>query len=271
MANKVDRIRNARAGGTSRHDPSGNPPAISSSIKKDIAYLKQRGFDCSSPEAHYVIERVGMHKLEAYLPAAWENSRAISFVDDTTIKHDSPALKEAHDLLTYDRRMQAVILKYIGIVESQFRARYSRAMSSLHGNMALYDPTLFRKEERWARAMQDASREIVRKANVNQSVRHILDTDGKAPISVSVEYMTLGTLSKLYNNTSDQTVINWVAHGMNASARELRGWLRTIADVRNICAHFNPYIVRKQIHQQHHSLSGDASFLTETRFILPLA
>ena len=247
MANEGDRIRGARAGGTSGRKSSGNPPAISFSIKKDIAYLEQRGFDCSSPEARYVIERVGMHRLEAYLPVVWGNSRAISFVNTTIIEHDNPALKEAHDLLTYDRHMQAVILKYIGIIESQFRARYSRAMSSLHGDMALYDPALFRREEHWARAMEDASREIARKASASRTMRRALDADGKAPVGVSVEYMTLGTLSKLYNNTSDQTVVDWVAHGMNSSARELRGWLRTVADVRNICAHFNPYIVRRQI------------------------
>ena len=240
-------MRDARAGGTSGLKPSGNPPAISSSIKKDIAYLEKRGFDCSSPEASYVVERVGMHRLEAYLPVAWANARAISFVDGKAVEHGDPPLKEAHDLLTYDRRMQTVILRYIGIVESQFRARYSRAMSALHGDMALYDPALFRKEERWARAMRDASREIARKANMSRAVRGALDAEGKAPVGVAVEYMTLGTLSKLYDNTSDQAVVDWVAHGMNASARELRGWLRTVADVRNVCAHFNPYAVRRQI------------------------
>ena len=55
-------------------------------------------------------------------------------------------------------------LKYTGIIESQFRARYSRAMAALHGDMALYDGRLFRRCNLWEAAMVDASREVSRQA-----------------------------------------------------------------------------------------------------------
>lgn len=238
----------ARAGGTSGRKPSGNPPAISLSVDNDIEHLEKRGFDCSSPEARYVVERVTMHRLDAYTTIAWGNARDTTFRDGELIHHGDPELKEAHDLITYDRRVQSVILKYTGIIESQFRARYSRAMSALHGELALYDPSQFRRRDFWESAMRDAAREIGRQTKRSRSVRRAVEGgEGKVPIGLAVEYMTLGTLSKLYNNTIDRDVTGWVAGGMNASTHELRGWLRTIADVRNVCAHFNPYVVLRQI------------------------
>lgn len=65
----------ARAESTSGHGPRANSSAISLSIDYDIERLGVRGFGRSSPEARYVVERVTMRRLEAYLLVAWGNAR----------------------------------------------------------------------------------------------------------------------------------------------------------------------------------------------------
>lgn len=160
----------ARAEGTSGRKPSANPSAISLSIDIDIESLSERGFDCSSPEARYVVERVSMHRLEAYLPLVSDNARAISFVDGRIIEHGDPELKEAHDLITYDRRVQVIILKYAGIFEGQFRARYARFMTALHGDMALYDHSLFNRRDKYEASMETVARELARQRGRNKSI-----------------------------------------------------------------------------------------------------
>ena len=121
-------------------------------------------------------------------------------------------------------------------------------MAALHGDMALYDGSLFRRTDHWERAMADVTREIGRRTKRGQTTRQTSEEgDKKTAVGIAVEYMTLGTLSKLYNNTRDRNVTEWVADGMNASTNELRSWLRTIADVRNVRAHLNPYILLRQI------------------------
>ena len=109
----------ARAEGTSGRKPRANPSAISLSIDNDIELLTARGFNCSSPEARYIVERMSMHRLEAYLSIAWNNARAITFRNGKTLHHGDPELKEVHDLITYDRRVQVIILKYAGIFEGR--------------------------------------------------------------------------------------------------------------------------------------------------------
>lgn len=237
----------ARAEGTSGRKPSANPSAISLSIDSDIESLSERGFDCSSPEARYVVERVSMHRLEAYLPLVSDNARAISFVDGRIIEHGDPELKDAHDLITYDRRVQVIILKYAGIFEGQFRARYARFMTALHGDMALYDHSLFNRRDKYEASMETVARELARQRVRNKSIARHMDSDGMVPLGIAIEYLTLGTLSKLYDNTRDRDVVDGIAMGFNLNSSKARSWFKTIANVRNICAHFNPYVVRRQI------------------------
>ena len=47
---------------------------------------------------------------------------------------EKPTLQAVHDLLTLDRRFQAVVFKYIGIFEMQLRASYSDAMAKIHSD-----------------------------------------------------------------------------------------------------------------------------------------
>ena len=240
-------MSHARAEGTSGRKSSANPSAISLSIDNDINRLESLGFDCASPEARYIVERVSMHRLDAYLKIVFDNARAVSLHNGEIIEHGDPELKEVHDLITYDRRVQVIILKYAGIFEGQFRAVYSRYMTALHGDMALYDPSLFNRRDKYESAMLTVAKELRRQTSRNKFIKAHMESDGKVPLGVAVEYLTLGTLSKLYDNTKDREVVDGVAGWFNVNSSKARSWFKTIANVRNVCAHFNPYVVRKQI------------------------
>lgn len=257
----------ARAEGTSSGNASGNPSAILLSIENDIRRIEAMGFDCSSPSAPHAVERIGKKKLNAYLPVSARNARAF----DASGPLPPPELKEAHDLITYDRRMQSVILKYTGIIETQFRARFSRAMGALHGDFCLYDADNFLRRDRWESVMADVRREIGRRSRRDRSLRAAMDrSDGTVPVDAAVECMTLGTLSKLYNNAADRTATEWVAGGFNSRPVELRSWMRTMADVRNVCAHFNPYVILRQIPSTPLPIVGCPLSNTSPFYVFPL-
>lgn len=260
----------ARAEGTSGRETSANPSAISLSVDDDVRRLTEYGFDCSSPEARYVVERVSMHRLDAYLGIALGNARATSLVDGKIINHGKPQLKEVHDLITYDRRVQTIILKYTGVLESQFRARYARWMSALHGNMALYDPSLFNRRGKYDAAMSSVARELSRQRKRNRSIARAMEEDGRVPIGTAVEYLTLGTISKLFDNTADREIVDGVSRSFSINSAKARSWMRTIADVRNVCAHFNPYVVRKQIPSTPLPMSGCEFPSTNPFYIFPM-
>ena len=260
----------ARAEGTSDRKTSANPSAISLSVDNDIRRLTEYGFDCSSPEARYVVERVSMHRMDAYLGIALGNACDISFVDGKLVNHGAPQLKEVHDLITYDRRVQTIILKYTGVLESQFRARYARWMSALHGDMALYDPSLFNRRGKYDAAMASVNRELSRQRKRNRFIARAIDEDGRVPVGTAVEYLTLGTLSKLFDNTADREVVDGISAAFNVNSSKARSWMRTVADVRNVCAHFNPYVVRKQIPSTPLPMSGCEFPSTNPFYIFPM-
>lgn len=264
---KGNRIRNARAGGTSRSKrSSGNPPANDFTweftFEREESYdplLKKLSFDgfidAKSVEAAYLLTRVSYHHLKPYLDFALENPT-----------QSGPSVKRAHDVYLFDRRFQSLIFKYIGTVELHLRARYAHLMQYCHGNMALYDDRLFLDKPKYENTMSIFEGDIERRSKRDRRLKGILEKDdGRLPISLAVEHMTFGTLSRLFDNTSARDVTDGVAKSFSSRKSELSSWIRSISDVRNICAHFDSYITRKQIPSTPRKVRGLEHDLIDSR------
>lgn len=241
-----------RTGGTSSACASGNPPVVFSpplfkSNDEILAELADKGYvGTDAPESRYVLEHVTYQHLMPYI-------RALDAIDG----HPDPSLKLAHDLLTFDRRMQVVLMKYIGVFESQFRAQYLINMASRHGAYALYEEELFLRGERYAESLGYYQSEVEKRIRRDSNMRQAHEVGGgKLPLWMGVECMTLGTLSSLFSNTRDRSVTDAVAESFGASKSELVSWTKTITATRNICAHFEPLFVRKQLPAQPKKIEG---------------
>ena len=234
-----------RAGGTSSggNAASGNPPAFFFSV--DISYapiiddLASRGFaDARTGETAFMLQRVSRQHMQPYLNVA------LKFPSG-----DFPSVKEAHDILVFDRRLQSVLFKYIGVFETQFRAQYAHLMECESGEMALYDSSLFLRPANYEKSRKHFDVEAERKSKRHGTPEWAASrkNDDRLPVCVGVECMTLGTLSQFYANTRSRRVTDGVAESFGCSKAELSSWARTVCDVRNICAHFDSYVTRRQI------------------------
>lgn len=217
-----------------------NPPVVSPSKQPKYKSADElclafagRGFrDAQTESARQLFERVSYQHLIPYINAI----------------EGSLSFKRVHDLLTLDRSFQSSVFKYIGIFETQLRAVYADAMARAHGAFAIYNPDLFYRRDIYESSMEIHETELQRKARHDRSVKRSLKRyGGKLPIWHAVEVMTLGTLSKLYSNTKDRTVASTAPASFGVTKPQLSSWLITIAEARNAFAHFDPYIVRKQI------------------------
>lgn len=232
-----------RAGGTSPDvsQCSGNPPAIflaHISYKPIIDALAARGFsDARTGEAAFMLQRVSLQHMQPYLDMVARHP-----------KGSAPCIKEACDLMSFDRRFQSAVFKYIGVFETQFRAQYAHMMERESGEMSLYDASLFLRPDNYERSREHYDTEARRKAGRRGTAAHHAACGGdKLPVGIGVECMTLGTLSQFYANTRSRVVTDTVAQSFGCSKAELTSWARTICDVRNICAHFDAYMSRRQI------------------------
>lgn len=230
-----------RAEGTSSGNASGNPSAVrvlDQSYLDALKTLAQAGFpDAGAEEGAYAVECIGLRHLKPYLYAVSQRRAP----GDATVK-------EACSLLMFDRRYQSILFKHIGTVETQMRAQYAHWMGVLHGPFSLYDETLFLRRENHAKSLAIFAEEAARKARKSKRVKNEIDANGgRLTLSTGMECTTLGTMSRLYANTADQKVASKIANSFCCTKAELSSWLKTLTDVRNICAHFDSYVTRKQI------------------------
>lgn len=233
-------------GSTSSGNASGNLPVIHfdgepryKTNSEILVELEADGFaDALSIEAKYMLEHTSYRHMKPYIDA----------VKSIQVPSGGHFLKTAHDMLTFDRRIQSVLLKYIGIIEAQMRAQYSAAMASTHGPFAIYDAALFLRPERYEKTFVAYSEEVDRASKRNRDIRLECEKfDGCLPIWAGAECMTLGVLSSFYSNTSDRSITDSVADSFGVKKDELTNWMKTVTEVRNICAHFEPLLVRRQL------------------------
>ena len=225
-----------RTGGTSQR--CANPPVVFS-LDQIMDDIERAGLDCAGRvAARHMLERVSYHHLKPY----------VNIVASADLP-DRPHVKAAHDLMTFDRRISSIILKYIGVFEAQLKARYTQLMAEAHGPFAAYDQSLFLRKAKHGESLRQAETELKRQAAKNApGVSAALSKyGGKAPLWIMMECASFGTASKLFSNTADTNVTSQVAASFNLNKDKMASWARTLNDVRNVCAHFNPYIVRKQI------------------------
>lgn len=227
-----------RAEGTSSSDASGNPSAIvfpGHTYEPLVQKLRDRGFlDADTDGVPFLLERVSYRHLQPYLAAVKQRDA------------EGAMVKTAHDLLTLDRRFQAIVFKYIGIFETQLRAQYAHWMEVECGPLSLYEPRNFLREKEWRGSIERLNKEVARRRE--PAVKRMLaENEGRLPVWEAVEFASLGTVSKLFGNTSTKPVTQQVTSFFGCGKAELSSWTRTITAARNIMAHFDPYIVRSEI------------------------
>lgn len=234
-----DKMTDESVGGTS--DSRENPPAVffrfdnPTEFNKEIDYLATLGFaDCFSSYAVHMLRRVSIIHLEPYI------KKVIS-------SQTPPTLECVHDLVTIDRRFQAIVFKYIGIIEAQLRAQYSRLMALENGAFGLYDPASFFNEKQYKTSLRNAEKEADRRSKRDRRIeKRLKRDDGRIPLGYAVECMSFGTLSRFITNTRSSQVRNGISKSFGIDYFQLKSWMRSLAVLRNTCAHFDCFLALPQ-------------------------
>lgn len=192
-----------------------------------------RGFSGHPTLASFLTERVNYGVLLQYC-------RAI----EKTLSVDN-SLSNMHDLLCFDRDLRSIIMKWIGVFEERFRAKVANEMALRMGSFAHRHPDNFKDPSHYDKFKEDYEREVNQKVNSNDdAVTTALKEYGELPIWVAVEVLSFGSLSKLFRNLKNKDVQHAVSDAFRIPYGTLSSWLRTLAEVRNRCAHSTPLVCR---------------------------
>ncbi len=220
-------------------------------ISDQIKLLESRGLVIAGKiEAEKYLSNISYYRLSAYL-YPFKNLTTDDYAKGTTFEN-------ALDLYLFDRELRLLIFDAIERIEIAFRTQliYQPAMKS--GAFWFRDAANFDDIARMNEHNYQLETEVERSSEV--FVEHFkkkYDEEEIPPVWMSFEVLSLGLLSKFYQNLkfSSQAKKDIAKHfGLNESLI-LQSWMRSITYVRNICAHHSrlwnrtltskPKIIRK--------------------------
>jgi abortive infection bacteriophage resistance protein len=177
------------------------------------------------------LESVNYYRLSGYLfPFRSEGDR---FLEGTT-------LAQVWNHYLFDRRFRLLCLDAIERIEVAVRTQLAYRHAQIHGPFGYARPEFLPGLDR--QAFDHWLGDLLREFNQSGEIyaRHYrqkyADSQSEPPIWMAVEQMTLGKTVTFYRGTqaSIQTAI---ANEYHVPDRVFLSWLKTLNEVRNVCAH----------------------------------
>ena len=198
-----------------------------------IERLKSNGLDIhDESEALRKLGVVSYFRIAAYLRPMEDDKETHHFKLGST-------LENAFALYEFDTKLRQLIFAAIQEIEIALRAKVIQHFSLAYGPFWFMDVNLSANEGLFAQNLSAIDRELERsredfiKAHFKKYIKPAFP-----PAWKTLELASLGTLSKLYYNFSDKKVKKAIAREFNLPNHEiLESWMRSIASLRNCCAH----------------------------------
>lgn len=218
---------------------------VPKSIQDQITLLKERNMAFKDEaNAPHFLKNISYYRLKGYW---WEMQK-----DKVNhIFYPNSYFEDVIDHYNFDRHLRLIIFNAIERIEIALRTKLIYHMSLGYGSEWYLDPQLFDKQKfylgflgKMFNDLRGSSEEFIKKHYDNHPEEH--PESWKA-----LEVLTLGTLSKLYQNIDHQLPEKQkIARefGLN-NQKYLTSWLLSITLVRNIIAHhgrvWNRVIINK--------------------------
>lgn len=135
-----------------------------------------------------------------------------------------------------DRKLRQIIIQYLEEVEIKLRCQLAHEYGRIDP-LAFYDVSLFSDALVWEELHAAFNKEICREQNAQIYSHYLKKYNGEFETWIIVEFLSFGDLSKLYSISSDK-MRNKIAASFNVHETLVLSWLKALALLRNICAHY---------------------------------
>ena len=204
-----------------------------SSIAEQIIKLQSRGLIIEDLSfATYWIENVGYYRLSGYW---WPmQTDKVNHVFKAGSRFES-VIK----LYQFDQELKHLVFDVIEKIEVSFRARLINVFSLAYEPNWFEQPSFFKNQKHFLKNLEIIDRDLNNsKEEFIQDHKNKHSTTLRPPSWKTLEILSLGHLSKLYNNLKDNSRKSLIANGFTLPTYDyLESWLTVMTDLRNICAH----------------------------------
>jgi abortive infection bacteriophage resistance protein len=198
---------------------------------EQVERLQERGMIVSAPKsAAFYLEHLNYYRLRGY----W-----LYFESDLSSHQFKPntSFDKVLGLYLFDRELRLLLMDAIERIEVSARAHWAYELGHQYGAYAFLDPTIASNPSRWEQNLSTLSKEVSRSDEV--FIEHLKNTyrEEYPPIWAACEVMSLGLLSRWYDNLKPLASRTAIARPYGVDHTVLASWLNHISSVRNYCAH----------------------------------
>lgn len=209
-------------------------PALS--FDQQVQLMRERGLIVDDEsEAVKLLSETNYYRLRGYWLTVERNG---AFLPGTT-------LDDIREIYRLDEDLRLWLWSAIGPIEVKARTALAYHLSMACNPLAHEQPVYFANAAAHDKSMRGYRKEVERaRRNRVPCVLHNMRKYGDLPIWAAVEIMSMGTVSRLYGNLSNEaaypdglTVKQAVANEFDIKPYHLESWLRHLTYIRNLCGH----------------------------------
>ena len=217
-------------------------------IDQQLELLRSRGLKIDDDnKAKEYLQRIGYYRLSAYgFPFRQSKADVYSVVQTLDQFKPDTSFKNITDLYAFDKSLRLVVLDALERIEISLRTEVSLTLGAYgpnahrdgqffdrdflnipqHRSNSLYDEWLSKLDEKSRTSKEEFANHF--RTKYNQS--HM-------PIWIAVELLDFGPLSHLLSGMRNQDLIKICQSYNVPNPTVLKGWIKTLSFVRNVCAH----------------------------------
>ena len=199
-------------------------------IEEQIKILEERGLIIDDERyAKKCLSDFNYYRLSAYTLTLRKDDKF----------YDNVHFSDVMQIYYFDMELRAALMYLLESIEVSMRTYIGYFHGKQYGALGYYDASSFENVERFEKFTEDYKRAIEEYGDKEVFVKHHNDVyDGKFPIWVLVELLTLGTLSRLFKNLP-KDIRNEICKNNYGKINDeyIGNWLHGCTILRNICAH----------------------------------
>jgi len=214
------------------------------SINDQISLLRQRGLQIPDiSKATYHLSNITYYRFKVYTyPFQDRTNQNFTFVSGTNFD-------QILDLYLFDKSLRTLVFEATQEIEIALRTQMLNNFALTHGSHWYQDPNLYQNTRHFNRDMNTLNREISR--STDTFIVHYKRTytqPADPPVWMTFEIISLGLLSKLYENLRNSPEKNQVARHFGLPVVVLISWMHLFSYVRNVCAHHGRFWNRPTVY-----------------------
>lgn len=200
-------------------------------LPAQLNLLKARGMQVADDDkALHYLEHLNYYRLAAYWLPFEQDHEQHRFREGVTFD-------QVLNLYVFDRELRLLVMDAIERLEVSIRTRLAYVLSHRHGTHPHLNRALFRDGGIYQRCREELETEVRRSRE--DFIRHLKGkyAEPLPPIWAVVELMSLGQLSRWYENLKYRRDRKQIADTYCLDQGTLRSFLHHLSIVRNCCAH----------------------------------